>query len=107
MKFFLLSYKVDEFRIYDTYGNFINKYIYNKFKDLFNTRYIIYFTFRRVGLFFLEDLRIFMAFSTFLYSNIKFDKSSYFSIFVFNKQNNSTIQVEYPSQFYQAMQRIN
>ena len=104
---FIAPDKFDEFEIYDTYGNLINRYIHKKFKEVFNTRYIIYLTFRRVCLFYLEDIRRFIARSTFLYGNINFDKPGHFSIFVFNKQNNSTIQVEYSTQFYQIMQRVN
>ena len=104
---FITPDSLDEFEIFNSYGQLINNFIYKKFRDLFNTKLTIYLTFRRFCMFYLEDIRKYISRTTFLYGNINFDKPGYFGIFVFNKKDNSTISVEYSTFFYQIMQRVN
>ena len=104
---FITPDSLDEFEIFNGAGQLVNTLIYKKFRDLFDTKFTIYLTFRRSCLFFLDDIQRFIARSTFLYGNINFDKPGYFGIFVFNKNDNSTMSVEYSTHFYPIMQRVN
>ena len=98
---------IDEYDFYDDKGNLIEDRLYTPFKNWHNNKYTLRIKLVRSGLHVSNDIRLYIAKRTYLIGYLTFDRPNTFGLFIFNKNNNSTLSFEYSTNIYILMKAVN
>ena len=104
---FIAPDSIDEYDFYDSKGTPLNDHLYTPFKNWIDIKLTLRIKLVKSGLHIANNIRHYISKNTYLIGCLTFDRPNAFGLFLFNKNNNSTLSFEYSTNIYKLMKTVN